>query len=98
MENNDDIAEEKMSLTEHLVELRKRLTRSLIAVGIGFFACYYFKEWIFDIITRPLTSVLPKNSYLNTQTQILHPAAVRGWCSSSAAPIRVQCAEKTRPA
>src|SRR5271157_3412159 len=54
----------KMSLTGHLVELRKRLTRSLIAVGIGFGGCYYYKDWIFDIVTRPLTKVLPKNSYL----------------------------------
>ena len=54
----------KMSLTEHLVELRKRLTRSLIALGIGFGVCYYYKDWIFDIVTRPLTQALPKNSYL----------------------------------
>jgi sec-independent protein translocase protein TatC len=60
----DNTAEHKMSLTEHLIELRKRLMRSAIAVGIGFFACYYYKELIFDIITRPLTQVLPKNSYL----------------------------------
>lgn len=56
--------EHKMSLTEHLVELRKRLTRSLIALGIGFAGCYYYKDLIFDIVTRPLTQVLPKNSYL----------------------------------
>ena len=56
--------EHKMSLTEHLVELRKRLTNSLIALGIGFGVCYYYKDWIFDIVTRPLTQVLPKNSYL----------------------------------
>jgi sec-independent protein translocase protein TatC len=56
--------EHKMSLTEHLVELRKRLTNSLIALGIGFAGCYYYKDWIFDIVTRPLTQVLPKNSYL----------------------------------
>lgn len=53
-----------MSLTEHLVELRIRLTRSLIALGIGFGGCYYYKDWIFDIVTRPLTQALPKNSYL----------------------------------
>jgi sec-independent protein translocase protein TatC len=61
MENSED---KKMPLTEHLVELRKRLVNSLIAVGVVFFACYYFKDGLFDIITRPLTSVLPKNSYL----------------------------------
>lgn len=61
MENDEDL---KMSLTEHLIELRKRLTNSLIAVGIGFFVCYYFKDWLFDILTKPLTNVLPKSSYL----------------------------------
>ena len=63
-ETTETTEDQKMSLTEHLVALRKSLTRSLIAVGIGFGACYYFKEWIFDIVTRPLTQVLPKNSYL----------------------------------
>jgi len=67
MEDNEDkehSEDHKMSLTEHLVELRKRLTRSLIALGIGFAGCYYYKDSIFDIVTRPLTQVLPKNSYL----------------------------------
>jgi len=61
MEDNE---EHKMSLTEHLIELRKRLIRSVIILGIGFGVCYYYKDWIFDIITQPLTQVLPKNSYL----------------------------------
>jgi len=61
METNEDF---KMSLTEHLIELRKRLTNSLIAVGIGFLVCYYFKDWLFAILTKPLTDVLPKSSYL----------------------------------
>jgi len=63
-QNSEDSEERKMSLTEHLVELRKRLTNSLIALCIGFGVCYYYKDLIFDIITRPLTQVLPKSSYL----------------------------------
>jgi sec-independent protein translocase protein TatC len=63
-ENSDNSEDHKMSLTEHLVELRKRLTRSLIALGIGFGICYYYKDLIFDIVTKPLTHALPKNSYL----------------------------------
>jgi sec-independent protein translocase protein TatC len=63
-EDQEHIEDHKMSLTEHLVELRKRLTRSLAAIGIGFGVCYYYKDFVFDIITRPLTHVLPKNSYL----------------------------------
>jgi sec-independent protein translocase protein TatC len=64
METVETTEDHKMSLTEHLVELRIRLTRSLIALGIGFGGCYYYKDWIFDIVTRPLTQALPKNSYL----------------------------------
>lgn len=61
MEPNEDL---KMSLTEHLIELRKRLTNSLIALGLGFFVCYYFKDWLFSVLTKPLTDALPKSSYL----------------------------------
>lgn len=61
MENNE---EHKMSLTEHLIELRKRLIHSVIILCIGFGVCYYYKDLVFDIITQPLTQVLPKNSYL----------------------------------
>src|SRR5450759_66348 len=58
------IEDYKMSLTDHLMELRKRLVRSVIILFIGFGACYYYKDFIFDIVTKPLTQVLPKNSYL----------------------------------
>jgi sec-independent protein translocase protein TatC len=73
MENNEEKAEQekeehseerKMSLTEHLIDLRNSITHSLIAIGIGFGVCYYFKDFIFNIVTRPLTQALPKNSYL----------------------------------
>ena len=43
-----------MSLSEHLAELRSRLLRCLIAVGIGFFAAYAFHEELFELIARPV--------------------------------------------
>lgn len=60
----DEPAEEKLPLAAHLEELRKRLLRSLVAIGLGFVACYYFKEGLFKIITKPLRDVLPKDSYM----------------------------------
>lgn len=51
-----------MSLTDHLEELKTRLIRILIVVGIGFGVCYMFKEWSFKVITRPLVEVLPEHS------------------------------------
>ncbi len=57
-------ADEKMPFTSHLDELRTRLIRILIAVGIGFVGCYFFKERLFEFLARPLTAVLPDNSYM----------------------------------
>jgi sec-independent protein translocase protein TatC len=59
-----DSDQEKMPIMSHLDELRMRLVRSLIAIGIGMGICYNFKEKLFEIITDPLSSVLPKNSYM----------------------------------
>lgn len=60
----DEPAEDKLPLTMHLEELKKRLVRSLIAIGAGFVLCYFFKDGLFGIITRPLMKVLPKDSYM----------------------------------
>ena len=60
----EDPVEEKMPFTAHLEELRTRIIRIMIAAAIGFGVCWYFKEWLFQIITRPLHQVLPPNSYM----------------------------------
>lgn len=59
---NDAPEEEKMSLVSHLEELKTRLIRILIAVGIGFIACYLVKDWSFRIITKPLVDAMPAHS------------------------------------
>lgn len=51
-------------LLEHLVELRTRLLRCLIAVGVGFAACYAFAERLLDILLKPLIDVMPQGSKL----------------------------------
>lgn len=53
---------EPMTFTEHLEELRKRLFRAVIAAFIGFLACYGFKEYLFDMLMKPLLDVLPPDS------------------------------------
>jgi len=60
----EDPREEKMPFTDHLQELRTRLVRVLVVVGIGCAFCWYFKEQLFQIITRPLYQVLPQNSFM----------------------------------
>ena len=60
----DPIEEEKSPFTAHLEELKQRLIRCLIAIGIGFLGCYYFREPLFRIITKPLAQVLPAGSHM----------------------------------
>ena len=50
--------QEKIPFTTHLEELRKRLIVCFIAVGIGFVLSYFVKEKLFQILTRPLISVM----------------------------------------
>ncbi len=57
-------AEEKMPLTNHLLELRTRLVRILTVVGIGFVGCYVFKDFFFRIITKPLADAMPEHSHM----------------------------------
>lgn len=53
-----------MTLLDHLSELRVRLVRSLIALGVGFFACYGFAEELFNYLMIPLTRALPSGAKL----------------------------------
>ncbi len=48
-----------MSLRDHLVELRKRITRAFLWMVVGFIACYPVAEEIFKLLFAPLTRVLP---------------------------------------
>ena len=56
--NDRDTDDEKMPLLDHLVELRRRLLRSAVAVVVLFFVCYYFSADIYGFLVRPLADVL----------------------------------------
>lgn len=54
--------EEKLPLTSHLEEMRKRLITCLIATAVGFCACYGFAEDIFLLLSGPLIQAMPEGS------------------------------------
>jgi len=58
----NDQTDEKMPFTSHLDELRSRLLRCIVAVGLVFVACYLIKERIFEILTIPLKVAMPDDS------------------------------------
>ena len=59
---------EPMGLMDHLSELRSRLVRCCIAVGIGFGICWAVVDPIFDVLIQPLLAVLPPGTHAQYTT------------------------------
>jgi sec-independent protein translocase protein TatC len=59
--DDDDEAtgEGKMSFLEHLDELRKRIVRACIAIGVGILVSFAFIQQIFNFLLAPTRAVLP---------------------------------------
>jgi sec-independent protein translocase protein TatC len=63
------------TLISHLLELRDRLIRSLIVVGIAFVPCMYYSNNLFTFIAQPLLEKLPKGATL-IATSVVSPFGV----------------------
>jgi len=50
-----------MSFLEHLEELRRRIIWSLVAVTVGFFACWKYADRIYDYMQAPIMDALRRN-------------------------------------
>ncbi len=55
-------ADVRMPLTAHLEELRNRLIRALLAVGIGFGGAYFFAEPLVTFLLQPLRALKPDDA------------------------------------
>jgi sec-independent protein translocase protein TatC len=49
----EDIESSRAPLIEHLIELRQRLLRAVIAIFIAFLVCFFFASDIFNILVIP---------------------------------------------
>lgn len=69
---------DKAPLTEHLFELRNRIVVSLITVGIIFSVCFYYSEYIFELLTSPMRHTVsfslksPYISFISSQNPDLN--------------------------
>jgi sec-independent protein translocase protein TatC len=63
----------QMTFFEHLVELRKRIIHSLIAIAIGAFVGVYVGRYIIGFITKPMTKALT-DAHLDPKLITTHPA------------------------
>src|ERR1700721_784488 len=55
-----------MSFLDHLEELRRRLVYSIIAIAVGFFACWGYAEKIVGWMQKPIMEALLKNGMPQT--------------------------------
>jgi sec-independent protein translocase protein TatC len=76
LENNTSIVEEpggQMTFFEHLVELRKRIINSLIAIAIGAFVGVYISKYVINYVTHPMLRAL-SDAHLDPKLVYTHPA------------------------
>jgi hypothetical protein len=87
-----------MGFLDHLEELRKRIIYSIVSVAVGFFACWWKVEKIYDYMQRPIMEALRRNGmdeklvYLNPTEPFnlyLKIAALAGLFLTS--PFRPAC-------
>jgi sec-independent protein translocase protein TatC len=57
----DEVDEKRMTLVEHLTELRSRLVKSLLAVALGMAICWIAYPQIYDFLVHPLCDVIPED-------------------------------------
>src|SRR5579864_2660284 len=58
---SDKEAMPTMGFLDHLEELRKRIVYSIMAVGVGAVACWYYRERIYGVMQRPIMDALRAN-------------------------------------
>ena len=65
-----DLDETQAPLLDHLIELRARLMRCVVALAIAFAVCLYFADDIFGFLVRPLTLAFPQGQGKLIYTQL----------------------------
>lgn len=55
----DDLDQSRAPLLDHLIELRTRVIRALLALTVGFAACLYFADEILGFLVWPLKQAFP---------------------------------------
>ena len=57
MNKKSGMSSNKMTLIDHLSELRKRLLWSFLSIFIIFCVCFYFAEELFYFLAKPLVNL-----------------------------------------
>jgi sec-independent protein translocase protein TatC len=58
------MSEIQETFLSHLIELRERLVRSLIAIGVLLVPALYFSSELYDVLAQPLMNTLPPSAHM----------------------------------
>ena len=65
--------EDRMTLTEHLAELRTRIIRCMLAVVIGIIVVLAAYDWVLDFLRKPYERLCDDRPKLNCDLQFISP-------------------------
>lgn len=68
----DNTESQELPLVQHLIELRNRLLRCLLVIGIVFVALVGFSNEIYTLVSQPLEAYLPETSTM-IATEVASP-------------------------
>jgi sec-independent protein translocase protein TatC len=74
----------EMPLTSHLLELRSRLLRCVLAVLVVFGGLFYFSQDIYTLVSAPLRAYLPEGATMiatGVASPFLTPFKLTAWCA-----------------
>ena len=71
-DEDETVDRAEMTLVEHLTELRNRLLRVVIAIGVVFVACVPFADQLYTLLALPLLERLPEGSTM-IATEVASP-------------------------
>ena len=57
------MTEKKITVSEHLIELRSRLIKSIIFLFVTFIVCYFFSEKIYNFLVDPYAQAVKDDGY-----------------------------------
>ncbi len=72
MQSNDEILEKEQSFISHLLELRTRLMRAVIAVLVVFAAAFPFANKLYALLAKPLIASMPEGTTM-IATEVASP-------------------------
>jgi sec-independent protein translocase protein TatC len=66
----------RMTLLEHLAELRTRIIRSALAIAVGAIVCWFLYDWLLEVLTDPYCDITNEDCRLNV-FEPLEPLSIR---------------------